>query len=101
MAKASKTFKIGEYAKGGVITAEVNGKVITIIGKDWDTSAGYKKSSNQSKAKEFTRGTVIANERDAEQKLFFFLTDLTTAYYSDEIIKWIKTKTKIEPEFGY
>jgi hypothetical protein len=40
MAKASKTFKIGEYAKGGVITAEVQGKVVTIIGKEWDTSQG-------------------------------------------------------------
>jgi hypothetical protein len=101
MAKATKTFKIGEYAKGGVITAEVNGKVITVIGKDWDTSTGYKKSSNQSNAKEFTRGTVLANEQDAEWKLSNFLCDLTTSYYADEIIKWIKSKVKIEQEFGF
>jgi hypothetical protein len=101
MAKATKTFKIGEYAKGGVITAEVNGKVITVIGKEWDTSTGYKKSSNQSNAKEFTRGTVLANEQDAEWKLSNFLCDLTTSYYADEVVKWVKTKVKLEPEFGY
>jgi len=98
---ATKTFKIGEYAKGGVITAEVKGKVITVIGKEWDFSKGSRKSSDQSNAKEFTRGTVLANEQDAEWKLSNFLCDLTTSYYADEIIKWIKTKVKIEPEFGY
>ena len=101
MAKATKTFKIGEYAKGGVITAEVNGKLITIIGKEWDYSKGSRKSSDQSNAKEFTRGTVLSNEQDAEWKLSNFLCDLTTSYYADEIIKWVKTKVKIEPEFGY
>jgi hypothetical protein len=101
MAKATKTFKIGEYAKGGVITAEVNGKVITVIGKEWDYSKGSRKSSDQSNAKEFTRGTVLANEQDAEWKLSNFLCDLTTSYYADEIIKWIKSKVEIRTEFGY
>ena len=101
MAKATKTFKIGEYAKGGVITAEVNGKVITIIGKEWDFSTGSRKSSNQSNAKEFTRGTVLANEDDAEYKLYRLLCDLTTSYYADEVVKWIKSKVKIEQEFGF
>jgi hypothetical protein len=101
MAKATKTWKLGEVAQGGVITAEVNGKVITIIGKEWDTSTGYKKSSNQSNAKEFTRHSVLANEQDAQWKLFNFLSDLSTSYWADEIIKWVKTKVKLEPEFGY
>jgi len=101
MAKATKTFKIGEYAKGGVITAEINGKVITVIGKEWDYSKGSRKSSDQSNAKEFTRGTVLANEQDAEWKLSNFLCDLTTSYYADEIIKWIKSKVEIRTEFGY
>jgi len=98
---ATKTFKIGEYAKGGVITAEVKGKVITVIGKEWDYSKGSKKSSDQSNAKEFTFGTVLANEQDAEWKLSNFLCDLTTSYYADEIIKWIKSKVEIRTEFGY
>jgi len=101
MAKATKTWKLGEVAQGGVITAEVNGKLITIIGKEWDFSKGSRKSSDQSNAKEFTRGTVLSNEQDAEWKLFNYLSDLSTSYYADEIIKWVKSKVKIEPEFGY
>jgi hypothetical protein len=108
MAKATKTWKLGEVAQGGVITAEIigtslipNGKIITIIGKEWDFSTGSRKSSNQSNAKEFTRGSVLANEQDAERKLYMFLSDLSTSYWADEIIKWIKTKVKIEPLFGY
>ena len=97
----TKTWKIGEYAKGGVITVEITGKIIQVIGKEWDFSTGSRKSSDQSKAKEFTRGTVLANELDAEWKLSEFLCDLSNSYYADEIIKWIKSKVKVEPEFGY
>jgi hypothetical protein len=108
MAKATKTWKLGEVAQGGVITAEIigtslipNGKIITIIGKEWDFSTGSRRSSNQTNAKEFTRGSVLANEQDAERKLYMFLSDLSTSYWADEIIKWVKTKVKIETEFGY
>ena len=96
--KFKKTWKIGEYAKGGVISVEIdstfrNGNVITIIGKEWDSSQGYKKNSNQSNAKEFIRTTIHSSyDSDAERKMFIFLTDLTTAYYADNIIEWIKTK---------
>jgi len=98
--KATKTWKIGEYAKGGVISVEIesnfrNGNVVTIIGKEWDYSQGHKKSSNQSNAKEFTRISISASyDSDYERKMFFFLTDLTTAYYADNIIQWIKSKIK-------
>ena len=76
MAKATKTWKIGEYCQGGVITVEITGKVIAIIGKDWDTSTGYRKSSNQSNAKEFTRGTVTADDSQAYRKMYDFLSSI-------------------------
>ena len=95
MAKATKTFKIGEYCKGGIITAEVNGKVITIIGKEWDMSKGTKRSSDQSGAKEFTRYSVSATDRESYRKLFMFISDLTTAYHTDKVIDWIKTKVTL------
>ena len=101
MAKATKTWKLGEVAQVGVITVEIKGNVITIIGKEWDFSTGSRRSSNQSNAKEFTRGSVLSNERDTERKLYMFLSDLSTSYWADEIIKWVKTKVKIETEFGY
>lgn len=97
MAKATKTWKIGEYCRGGVITVEINGNVINIIGKEWDFSAGSKKSSNQSKAKEWTRLTTMLYANcfsDAHNKCNEFLHYLTTSYYADEIIKWIETKVQ-------
>lgn len=95
MAKATKTFKIGEYAKGGVITVEITGKIVTIIGKDWDFSKGSRKSSDQSNAKEFTRGTIATTDDQAKRKIEQFLNDLTTSYYSGEILKWIETKVAL------
>jgi hypothetical protein len=96
----TKTFKIGEYCQGGVITVEIHGKVIIIIGKEWDFSQGTRKSSNQSNAKEFTRGTVMTTEQNAEMKIEMFLTDLTTSYWADKIMDWIKSKVSFN-SFGY
>lgn len=101
MTKAAKTWKIGEYCKGGVITAEINGKVINIIAKDWDTSAGYNKGSNQSNAKEFDRQTVLATDQNAQRKMMDFLEDLTTHYYASEVLDWIKSKVKLASEFDW
>jgi len=86
----SKTWNIGEYAKGGVITVEVDKDVISIIGKDWDFSVGSSRESDQSNAVEFTRLVVNWHIRKAEMRLYMFLTELTISYYADEIIKWVK-----------
>lgn len=101
MPKATKTWKIGEYCKGGIITVEINGKIITVIGKEWDFSKGTRRSSDQSKAKEWTRGTAVATDREAERKLSDFLCDLTTSYYADQVIEWIKSKVTFQPEYGW
>lgn len=93
---ATKTFKIGERCKGGVITVETKGNDITVIGKNWDMSTGTRKSSNQSNAKEFTRETFNTSDSDTPRKLFMYLGDLTTSYYADQIIQWIKTKTNLK-----
>jgi len=86
----SKTWKLGEWAKGGIITVNINGKIITVIGKEWDFSKGSTRNSDQSQAKEFTRGTTDATDEDAYRKLYDFLSDLTTHYYADTILKWIQ-----------
>lgn len=91
----TKTWKIGEYCLGGIITIEIKGKVISVIGKEWDYSKGSNKGSDQSKAKEFTRGTILANDYNSYSKLFAFLNHLSTSYYADEIIKWIESKIKL------
>ena len=92
---AKKTFKLGEWAKGGIITVETNGNTITVIGKEWDFSTGSRKSSDQTNAKEFTRSSFKADADSCMRSLEMFLNDLTTSYYSGEIIKWIETKVKI------
>ena len=94
----TKTFKIGEYCQGGIITVEIKGKVISVIGKEWDFSKGTRRSSDQSNAKEFTRGTIISTDNDAERQIKNFITDLATSYWAGEIIKWIKTKVKFNNE---
>jgi len=92
---ASKTFKIGERAKGGIITAETTPKTVTLIAKLWDTSAGYKKSSSQVNAKEMHRITVDVNDTEAEWKLSLWASEESTSYHADEILKWVKSKVTL------
>lgn len=89
---ATKTWKIGEYCRGGIITIETTAKQVKVIAKEWDTSKGYSKGSDQSKAKEWNRLEVNLSSSDAESKVNWFLFDLTTSYYTDEILDWIRTK---------
>ena len=96
---AKKTFKIGEYAKGGVITVEITGKNIAVIGKDWDFSTGSRKSSSQVNAKEWTRLEVLATEHDSYRQLDMFIGDITTSWWTDNIIKWIESKIKLDDHY--
>ena len=89
---AKKTWKLGEVCKGGIITIETKKSIVTIIGKEWDYAQGSSKGSNQSNAKEFTRLVINSEDRDAFRDVDNFLNDLTTSYYSDQIIKWINDK---------
>ena len=93
---ATKTFKIGEYCQGGVITAVATKTKITIIGKEWDTSKGYNKGSDQSNAKEFTRLEVSPADSYAFRKLDDFLCDLTTSYYACKVIEWVESVVKVK-----
>ena len=89
---ATKTFKIGEYAKGGVITIETTKTQVRVIAKEWDFSKGSNKGSDQSGAKEWNRLEISLSDSDAERKVDDFLQDLTTSYYAGEVLDWIKTK---------
>lgn len=93
---AKKTWKLGEVCRGGIITVETKGNVITVIGKEWDYSTGSRRSSDQSNAQEFTRIEVDGEERDADRQLILFLQDLTTSYHCDQIMKWIEEKTDLK-----
>ena len=89
---ATKTWKLGEYSKGGIITIETTKTQVKVIAKEWDYSKGVTKSSDQSKSKEWNRLEVNLSSNDAESKVDWFLFDLTTSYYVGEIMDWIRTK---------
>jgi len=93
---ATKTFKIGEYCKGGIITAVTTKNSITVIGKEWDFSQGSNKGSNQSNAKEFTRLEVSITDESAWRRLDNFISDLTTSYYTEQVLEWIKNNSEIK-----
>lgn len=94
---AQKTWKIGECARGGIITAETTKTTATVIGKEWDNSAGYSRNSSQVNAKEFTRLTVNITDSNARRELDNKLHDLTTSYHAGNIMKWIESKVEIKP----
>lgn len=89
---ATKTFKIGEQAIGGVIVASIDKTKIEISVRNWDTSAGYNRGSSQKNAKEIEHYTFYLNESNLYRNLFMKLTDITTAYFTDNIIEWLESK---------
>ena len=91
----TKTFKIGEYMTGGVCTVEIKGKDITIIAKEWDFSTGSKKSSDQSNAKEFDRFEINSSDHTAYRQMYDFLVNLTTHYYAEQVLNYIKEHTNL------
>ena len=98
---ATKTWKLGEVCKGGVITVETTSNKVTVIGKEWDMSTGTRKSSDQSNAKEFTRVEVKLELNSAARTIDDFLHDLTTSYYAGQIMDWIKTKVKFQETYSW
>ena len=102
MAKSTKTWKIGEYCIGGIITVNITGKVIQIQIKDWDMSKGTRRSSDQSNAKVLFTGTVDTTDRNAYRKVYDFLIEQTTSYYTEQVIEWIEGKVgKLNTEFNW
>ena len=96
---AKKTFKIGEGCRGGVIAVETTAKTITIISKEWDTSAGYGRAVSQENAKELGRLTVDVSDNQAYRKLDDYLNDLSTSYWAGKILEWVESKSKLEKKF--
>lgn len=81
---ASKSFKIGEYAIGGIIRVEITGKVIQIKALDWNTKDVI------------DSGSCISNEPGAYRKVDDYLNVLTTYYYAEKIREWIETKIELK-----
>ena len=94
MGTRTKTWKIGEYCKGGVITVEVDdADGVCVIGKEWDFSTGSRKGSCQKNAKPFCSQYFTTTGSGWQWGVEAYLSDLTACYYSDIIMDWIKSKT--------
>jgi len=88
---AKKTFKIGEYAKGGIINVETTKnkiiiKVIDMFGDDGEIA---------SQTSIFNEHDVKVNCDNLERRVTEFLNEITTSYYTEKIKAWIKDKTGI------
>lgn len=84
MAQATKSFKIGEYAVGGIIKVMITGKVIQIQALDYNSKEVVQ------------QGTVTTELRSAERQITDFLNDLTSSYYAGKIMDWITNKVDLK-----
>jgi len=85
----TKTFKIGEYAIGGIIQVQLKGKVIIIKVIDYFTK------------KEISTASLFRFDNNAQRKIDDYLNELTSSYYADKILNWIKSNVELENEREY
>jgi len=85
----TKQFKIGECAVGGIIKINTESKnnlhTITIAALDWYSKQELFSATFQSNHLQ-SIDDIIENEIDN------YLNELTTSYYADKIINYIKNK---------
>lgn len=81
---ATKSFKIGECAIGGIIKVDIKGKLILIKALDY-----YSK-------KEVSTGSGMTDDYNGESKVLRYLEDLTTPFYAEKVMKWIKSKVEFK-----
>jgi len=79
---ATKTFKIGECAIGGIIKVDITGKVIQIKALDYFTKEVV------------SSGTELSTDPNIERKATDYLEDLSTYYWAAKIWEWIESKIK-------
>jgi hypothetical protein len=76
----TKTFNIGEYAVGGRIKVTLSKSVLQIQALDWVTRSVVRQQTFQV---DRDQGMTDAT---------WFLEDLSTSYYADQIINFVKSK---------
>lgn len=98
---ATKTFKIGESCAGGIITVQTGTKKVTIIQKEWDYAKGSNRGSDQSGAKELDRVEVNSDDGNAYRELQDFLLDITSSYFTDQVLKFVNSKVTFKNTFSW
>jgi hypothetical protein len=84
---AQKTFKIGEYAIGGIITVRIVDTIVGINALDWNTKKVVMNNNFVVKDSFFN---------DPYQEINEYLNELTSFYYAGKILDWIKLNLKIK-----
>lgn len=79
----SKTFKIGESCEGGRLKVEINKGYVKISCLDWNTKKEVR---------------VCHFSEDDKRSMEENLWDMTTSYYTDKVMGWIKEQTP-KPEW--
>jgi hypothetical protein len=74
---AKKTWKIGEYTIGGIISVEIKNKNVHIQCLDWNT-------------KESVRSCWFLYDQTSEMDEN--LHDMTSSYYAGQIMEWIRSQ---------
>ena len=82
--KATKSFKIGEYAVGGIINVQLTGKVVIIKALDYNTKALVE------------AGSVTTDTPGFQTQIDEYLNKLTSHYYAEKIKDWIAEKSDIK-----
>jgi hypothetical protein len=79
---ATKSFKIGEYAIGGIIKVNVDLTTITIQALDY-----------------YSKNVVSENTFDLDDDSYWgmldYLNELTSSYYADKVMEYIKKTSNI------
>ena len=75
--KKTKTFKIGEYAVGGIVVANINKSIVEVQFKDWNTK------------EVITECKIDGSKFNSRNELLDFLNENTSSYYADKIVEWI------------
>jgi hypothetical protein len=83
----TKTFKIGEYCMGGIITVTIK-KDIKIECKDWDSKKVISMNTYPIKKYDHFEKNVVWQIDD-------YLNDLTSSYYAEQVMEYIKSKADI------
>jgi len=84
---AQKTFKIGEYALGGIIQVRIVDTIVGINVIDWKTKKVIANVTFQ------TRNFSGYDYREIDN----FLNDVTTSYFAGKVLDWIKKVIQAYP----
>ena len=82
---ATKSFKIGEYAIGGIIKVDISNTTIHIKALDWNTKAEV--MSNH-----------FPNYDNPYWDMHEFLNELTSSYYADKVLEYICENSNINKQ---